>query len=64
MPFYELAREYGEARGRQEELRNACLALTKAKAPRLVADLERYLGGITDPSSPRLTTTTGRRPPP
>jgi len=46
-PFYELAREYGEARGK-EGLRNACLALTKAKAPRLVADLESHLGEITD----------------
>ena len=46
-PLYELAREYGETRGR-EGLRNACLALTKAKAPRLVSVLEGHLGDITD----------------
>ena len=51
-PFYELAREYGEtrgeARGRNEGLRSACLALTEAKAPRLVSALEGRLGDITD----------------
>jgi len=35
-PLYELAREYGEARGEARGLRNACLALTRTKAPRLV----------------------------
>ncbi len=43
-PLYELAREYGETRG----LRHACLALTKAKAPRLVPVLEPHLGDSTD----------------
>ena len=51
-PLYELAREYGEVRGKasgqQEGLRNACVALTKAKAPRLVSVLEEHLGKITD----------------
>ena len=59
-PLYELAREYGEtrgetrgeargeARGRQEALRNACLSLTKAKAPRLVSVLEGHLGDVPD----------------
>ena len=51
-PLYELAREYGETRGkasgRQEGLRNACLVLTKAKAPRLVSALEEHLGETTD----------------
>jgi len=54
-PLYELAREYGETRGkvfgRQEGLaglRNACLALTRAKAPRLVSALEGHLGEVTD----------------
>ena len=59
-PFYELAREYGEtrgeargeARGRKEGLveglRSACLALTEAKAPRLVSVLEGRLDNITD----------------
>jgi len=55
-PLYELARAYGEARGeargeakgRQEGLRTACLALIKAKAPRLAPDLAGRLGGVTD----------------
>jgi len=55
-PLYELAREYGEtrgeargeARGEVRGLRNACLALTRTKAPRLVPTLEGHLDDITD----------------
>ena len=51
-PLYELAREYGEtrgeARGEARGLRNACLALTRTKAPRLVPTLEGHLDNITD----------------
>jgi hypothetical protein len=47
-PLYELAREYGEARGKARGLRDACLELTEAKAPRLVSVLEGHLGDTTD----------------
>jgi len=47
-PLFELAREYGETRGEAHGLRNACLVLTKTKAPRLVAILEGHLGDIAD----------------
>jgi predicted transposase YdaD len=47
-PLYELAREYGETRGEARGLRNACLALTKTKAPQLVPVLEGHLGDIAD----------------
>ena len=51
-PLYELAREYGEtrgeARGEVRGLRNACLVLTRTKAPRLVPTLEGHLDDITD----------------
>jgi len=51
-PLYELAREYGEtrgeARGEARGLRNACLTLTKTKAPRLMSILEGHLDDITD----------------
>ncbi|HEX2691654.1 MAG TPA: hypothetical protein VHN14_33820 [Kofleriaceae bacterium] len=59
-PLYELARAYGEARGEARGevrgeargeargLRNACLTLTKTKAPRLAAALEARLSSSTD----------------
>jgi predicted transposase YdaD len=54
-PLYELARQFGEARGeargRQEgleALRNACLELIKAKAPRLVSIVKEHLTAIAD----------------
>ena len=51
-PFYELAVQYGEGigKGKLKALCDACLALTKAKAPRLVPILEGRLRDITDVS--------------